>query len=420
MATIGLKYGKSIVEADILPHNLLGVLKGKFQEGHIDEAYEKSRIEEALQHPIGSQKLSDLVGNGRKIVVMVSDITRPSPTQKLLPPLLDELAQSGVCDKDIKIIFGMGIHRSHTREEQKALVGQQIYNRIECIDSNKEDYINIGKTFRGTPINICRSVVEADVRICTGNIEYHYFAGYSGGAKAIMPGAVNYDSIKYNHSFQLESGAVTGRLEGNPVREDIDEIGRLLEISFILNVVLNEKKQVLKAFAGHYLEAHRAGCKFLDSLYNISIPRPADIVVVSPGGYPKDINLYQAQKALDNASHVVKPGGYIILVAECSEGYGEHTFEDWIGRAASPRELTERLKREFVLGGHKAAAIARVLNKAKVFMVSAMEKKDIEAVFFTGKESVQQALDHAIKAAGEDAKVLVIPQGGSIFPSVGE
>ncbi len=419
MTAISLKYGKSIVKIDVPPDNLMGVLQGKFEEGHIDEDYERARIEQALQHPVGARKLSGLVQRGQKIVIMASDITRPSPTGKLLPPLLNELEQAGVSHKDIKIVFGMGIHRSHTEEEQRALVGERIYNTIRCVDSNREDYINTGKTLRGTPLNICRSVVEADVRICTGNIEYHYFAGYSGGAKAIMPGAANYESIKHNHSFQLENGAVTGRLEGNPVREDIDEIGRILGISYILNVVLNEKKQVLKAFAGHYLEAHRAGCGYLDSLYKINISGPADIVIVSAGGYPKDINLYQAQKALDNASHVVKPGGFIILVAECSEGYGEHIFADWIGQAALPQDLVNRLKKEFVLGGHKAAAIARVLKKAKVFMVSAMDKNDIQAAFFVKKESVQHALNDAIKAVGQDAKVLVIPQGGSVFPSAG-
>ncbi|MDD2573317.1 MAG: nickel-dependent lactate racemase [Bacillota bacterium] len=418
MPAIDLKFGKNTVKIEVPPQNLMDVLEGRFKEGSIDEDYERIQIKEALQNPIGAQRLSSMVNRGHKVVIMASDITRPSPTRKLLPPLLEELLKAGVSEEDIKIIFGMGIHRPHTLEEQKALVGEQIFNAVRCVDSNKEDYISIGSTEHGTPLNICRSVVEADVRICTGNIEYHYFAGYSGGAKAIMPGAANYESIKYNHSRQLERGSETGRLEGNPVREDIDEIGRILGISFILNAVLNEKKQVLKAFAGHYLEAHRAGCRYLDGLYRIDVPEPADIVIVSAGGYPKDINLYQAQKALDNASHVVKVGGIIILVAECEEGYGEDTFARWIMEADLPQHLEDRLKMEFVLGGHKAAAIARVVKKAEVFMISAMDKRDIEAVFFTKKESVQKALDDAISIVGKHAKVLVIPQGGSVFPSV--
>jgi nickel-dependent lactate racemase len=418
LSVIDLKFGKNTVKIEVPTQNLMDVLEGRFKEVSIDEDYESEQILQALQHPIGTQRLSSLVKRGQKIVIMASDITRPSPTRKLLPPLLEELFRAGVSKEDITIIFGMGIHRPHTREEQKALVGEQVFNDIKCVDSNKEEYVNIGSTTRGTPLNICRPVVEADVRICTGNIEYHYFAGYSGGAKAIMPGAADYESIKHNHSRQLEKGAETGRLEGNPVREDMDEIGRILGITFILNVVLNEKKQVLKAFAGHYLKAHRAGCRYLDGLYRIDIPEPADIVIVSAGGYPKDINLYQAQKALDNASHVVKPGGIIILVAECSEGYGEDTFARWIGEAGLPQHLEDRLKKEFVLGGHKAAAIARVVKKAEVFMVSAMNERDIEAAFFTKKEWVQKALDEAISIVGKHAKVLVIPQGGSVFPNV--
>lgn len=418
LAAIDLKFGKGTTELKVPQENLVEVLKGRFEEKNISEYKEIAQIEQALRQPIGTQRLSSIVGKKQRVVIMASDITRPVPTQKLLPPLIRELLRAGVPEKNIKIVFGMGIHRSHTREEQRILVGDQIFNTIECVDSNKEEYIHVGDTTRGTPLNVCSSVVEANVRVCTGNIEYHYFAGYSGGAKAIMPGAVNYDSIKENHSLQLLKGAQTGKLEGNPVREDIDEIGLKLSIPFILNVVLNEKKQILKAFAGHYLEAHRAGCDYLDSLYKINVPEPADIVVVSAGGYPKDINLYQAQKALDNAGHVVKAGGIIILVAECGEGYGEDTFAAWIKEAGLPQHLEDRLKNEFVLGGHKAAAIARVVKKAEVFMVSNMEERDIEAAFFTKKDSVQKALDDAIRIIGNGAKVLVIPQGGSIFPSV--
>jgi nickel-dependent lactate racemase len=416
--TVELKFGKGVVEAEVEPGNLIGVLEGRFEERHIDEDFERVQVRNALENPIGTGRLSDMVKKGQRIIIMASDITRPSPSRKLVPPLLEEIGRAGVRRRDIKIIFGLGIHRPHTVREQRELVGEEVYNTILCVDSSTEDYIHIGKTSRGTPVNICRSVAEADVRICTGNIEYHYFAGYSGGAKAIMPGAADYESIKHNHGLQLENGAASGRLEGNPVREDIDEAGRMLEISFILNAVLNEKKQVLKSFAGHYIKAHRAGCEYLDSLYKINVAQPADIVIVSAGGYPKDINLYQAQKALDNASHVVKPGGIIILVAECAEGFGEKTFAEWIKSAASPGDITSRLKKEFVLGGHKAAAIARVLKKARVFMVSDMDREHIEAAFFYKKESVQEALHDAKKAVGRDAGVLVIPQGGSVFPGI--
>lgn len=418
MTFVNLKYGKETKRLEIPAGNLLGILEGGAETKNISEYKEMALIEQALLQPIGTGRLSGLVKERQKIAILVSDITRPVPTRKLLPPLLRELFRANVPEKNIKIVFGMGIHRSHNRKEQRALVGDRIFDTVECIDSNKEGYIHVGNTTRGTPLNISRPVVEANVRICTGNIEYHYFAGYSGGAKAIMPGAADYETIRHNHSLQLKRNAQAGRLKDNPVREDIDEIGLKLGIPFILNVVLNEKNQVQKAFAGHYLKAHQAGCGYLDGLYKVNIPEPADIVVVSAGGYPKDINLYQAQKALDNASYAVKPGGIIILVAECQEGYGNDTFAQWIKEAGLPQHLEERLKQEFVLGGHKATAVARVVNKAEVFMVTAMEDADVEAAFFTKKLTVERALKDALTIAGKDAKILVMPRGGSVLPEI--
>ena len=420
MKMVQLKYGKEKMVLEIPDENLVGILEANPLDSEGQETDELGEIRRAIEHPIGAPRLSELVKADQKIVIMASDITRPAPSYKMLPPLLDELSQVGVQDKDIKIIFGMGIHRRHSEEEKRRLVGDEVYERILCVDSNEEEYIHLGSTRHGTPIHLCQSVVEADIRICTGNIEYHYFAGYSGGAKAIMPGAANYESIRHNHKLQLDERAASGVLGGNPVREDIDEIGEVLGITFILNVVLNEKKQVAKAFAGHYLEAHRAGCQYLDSLYSVAIAEPADIVVVSAGGSPKDINMYQAQKALDNASQAVKEGGVIILLGECQEGFGEETFEEWIREAEKPDDLIDRLKREFVLGGHKAAAIAKVVNKATVVFVTAMPHEDVGRLYFLPCGTAQQALEQAFKQQGADARVLVIPMGGSILPSVTE
>ncbi len=421
MRTIELKYGKNTMSFQISDENLMGILEANASTSINDNKInETAEIKRALLNPLGTPRLSELVKKRQKVVIMASDITRPSPSYKLLPPLLDELSQVGVLDQDIKIIFGMGIHRRHSEDEKRRLVGNDIYERIECIDSNEESYIDLGYTSRGTPVHLCKSIVEADIRICTGNIEYHYFAGYSGGAKAIMPGAANYETIRHNHKLQLNDKAKSGVLTGNPVREDIDEIGEMLGISFILNVVLNEKKEVSKAFAGDYLEAHRAGCAYLDTLNSVSIDTHADIVVVSAGGSPKDINMYQTQKALDNASHAIKNGGVIILLGECPEGFGEDTFEEWINEASKPDDLINRLRKEFVLGGHKAAAIAKVVNKANVLFVSAMPKEDVAQLYFSPFENLQKALDKAFNLQGNNARVLVIPQGGSILPCVRE
>jgi len=413
-----LNYGRGQVNVDIPSENLAAVLEGQTEEKDISPAEEKKELEQALDNPLGSAEISEVVRPGQKVVIMASDITRPSPTGKILSVLVPRLRKAGINDRDMKIIFGMGIHRPHTREEQMKLVGEDIFGQIRCADSNKEEYVNIGRTSRGTPLNVCRSLVETDVIICTGNIEYHYFAGYSGGVKAVLPGACDYETIKANHSLQLKEGAFSGNLEGNPVREDIEEISRYLPIPFILNVVLSEKKRVLKAFAGDSIQAHRAGCRYLDTLYGIETPEYADIVIASAGGFPKDINLYQAQKALDNAAQAVKQGGVIILAAQCREGFGENTFAKWINEAVTPDDIVLRLKKEFVLGGHKAAAIARVLQKADVYLVSDMEKKDVEKVFFSYHTTVQEALEQATAQMGQKSRVMVIPQGGSVLPKV--
>ena len=235
----------------------------------------------------------------------------------LLPLVIEELKQGGVNEKDTTIVMALGSHRKHTETEKKHLVGEDIYTKIRCIDSDSRQCIHLGTCKHGTPVDIYEEVANADRRICLGNIEYHYFAGYSGGAKAIMPGVSTREAIQANHSNMVNPNARAGVLNGNPVREDIDQVGEYIPIDFILNVVLDSEKNIIKAVAGHYIQAHREGCKFLDTINKSKIKERADIVITTPGGFPKDINLYQAQKALDNAKHAVKDGGIIILVASC-------------------------------------------------------------------------------------------------------
>jgi nickel-dependent lactate racemase len=263
---------------------------------------------------------------------------------------------------------------------------------------------------------VFKEVTFADRIVCLGNIEYHYFAGYSGGAKAIMPGVSTADAIQANHSRMVEPSSTTGRIAGNRVRADIEEVADFIKIDFIVNVILDEKKQIIKTVAGHYIKAHREGCAFLDEIYKVRICRKADIVLVSPGGYPKDINLYQAQKALDNSKHAVKDGGTIILVAACSEGLGEEVFERWIIEADSPESMVEKIKENFELGGHKAAAIGMVQQKTNVYLVSDMDDNFVKSMFFFPFANVQDALNTALGKEGEKLQIIVMPHGGSTLP----
>jgi nickel-dependent lactate racemase len=218
--------------------------------------------------------------------------------------------------------------------------------------------------------------------------------------------------------MMLEPGAQAGEIENNPVRQDIDEVLRFLTIDFIVNVVLDEHKHILAAFAGHPVFAHHQAAMYLDRLYKIKIPEPADIVIASAGGFPKDINLYQAQKAMDNARRVVKKGGVLILVAECPEGLGDDTFSAWVAKAQEPEDLIKRIQTNFELGGHKAAAIAMALRDIRIYLVSSLPEKVTRQIFLEPFKTLQNAYDRALTEIGPDAKVLLMPQATKTLPCV--
>ena len=408
-------YGSGVQTVELPQENLLGVLHAAPIE---HERRGPDAVSWALAHPIGSAPLHQLARPGQRIAIVTSDITRPLPSYQILPGVLDELYRAGVRPEDITVVLALGSHRRHTPEEVIRLVGQKCYETVRCIDSDAADCIHLGDTAHGTPVDITRAVAEADFRICLGNIEFHYFAGYSGGAKAIMPGVSTREAIQANHSRMVLPECCAGALETNPLRLDIEEAGAMLGIDFILNVVLSEHKEVLRAVAGDPVKAHRVGCAFLDSLYRKELTEPADIVIVSQGGAPKDLNLYQTQKALDNAKHAVRDGGVIILIGSCREGLGEETFEEWMTTAPTPESLIERIQKEFRLGGHKAAAIAMVLERAEVDLVSDMDDDFVRSLFLVPQPSAQAALEHAFQKLGPDARVLSMPYGGATLPTI--
>ena len=374
----------------------------------------------ALEHPIGAPRLRELAKPGQKIAIVASDISRPVPSWDILPAILDELSAAGCRDEDITVVFALGSHRHHTDEERRRLAGADVYSRVRCVDSDPDDCVHLGSTKCGTPVDVTRVVAEADFRICTGNIEFHYFAGYSGGAKAIMPGVSTPAAIQINHKMMTKPGASAGNLVGNPIRADIEEAASICGVDYIVNVVLDEHKRIVYSVAGDVTQAHRVGCKYLDRMYRKPIPARADIVLVSQGGAPKDANLYQTQKALDNAKHAVKDGGTIILIGACSEGLGSAKFEQWLKQAPDAHSMIDRVHQHFELGGHKAAAIAMVLEYAQIDLVSEMPDDFVRSIFLNPQPSAQRALDEAFQKYGADATVLAMPFGGATLPVVTE
>lgn len=403
-----------VKEVDINAEQVCGIMLPSAMPSDVNA---EQVLEAALDHPVGTEKLESIVKKDEKIAIITSDITRPVPTATILPLVLKRLWAAGVSPGNVTVVFALGIHRCHTPEEQRKLLGTAAESGIAYIDSCSEGSVEVGVTSKGTPVEINRIVAEADRRICIGNVEYHYFAGYSGGGKAIMPGVSTARAIRNNHRYMLLPEATTARIEGNPVREDIEEAARIVGVDFIVNVVLNEHKKIAYAVSGDMIRAHREACRLLDQHYRCPIAKPADIVIVSQGGAPKDLNLYQMQKALDNAKFAVREGGTIILVGSCKEGFGEKTFESWIRAAKTPNELINHLHKDFQLGGHKAAAIALVRKKADILFVSDMPKEITPAYLLQSVGELQDAYDLALQKHGPNASVILMPYGGSTLPA---
>ncbi len=412
MMKIDFGFGNGIQSVTLPEKNVLAILEANSVEHGLEG---EDEVRRAMQNPIGARALRETVHQGEKIAIVTSDITRPCPTWEILPPILEELFAAGIHPEDITVTFALGSHRGHTESEHQKLMGKS-YGAVACRDSDRNNCLHLGTTKIGTPVDIDAVVASADRRICLGNIEYHYFAGYSGGAKAIMPGVSTREAIQSNHSHMVDPSSHAGKLEGNPVREDIEEAAEICGVDYIVNVVLDAHKKIIYAVAGDVKSAHREGCKFLDKLYAKKIPHRADIVLVSQGGAPKDLNLYQVQKALDNAKHAVRPGGIVILIGSCREGLGEAVFEQWMLEAKKPEDLIERVRTNFKLGGHKAAAIAMVLQNASIYLVSELKPELVKDIFLTPFSSSQDALNQAFNVIGENAEVIVMPYGGSTLP----
>ena len=410
---VSLNYGDNSITLNIPDKNYMGTLNPK----EIDEVENPNiEVKRTLANPIGSKKLKELVSSEDKIVILVSDISRPSPSSILLPPIIEELREAGVSNNQITIVFGLGVHRKQTEEEKKRLVGEEVYNQVKCIDHDVDNCVKIGTTKRGNDVFVFREILKANFIIATGNLEFHYFAGYSGGAKALAPGICGRETIADNHKHFLDSGAKAGIIKGNPVREEMEEIGKMVGIDFIVNAILNSHEKIIKVVAGEVTNAHREGTKYINDMFRVEINELVDIVITSPGGYPKDIDLYQTHKAMENASLAVKNGGIIIVAGECKDGLGEGKFAEALNGKLSPHELIEELKNNFVLGRHKASRIAKIHLNSEIYLVSNLEDEIKKNLFIKSFNSLEEAFSEAIKVQGENAKVLVMPYGSSTLP----
>lgn len=411
-----LKYGNDKVTFSLDERQVLGELKMK--ELPVLENPEQA-ILDALRNPIGTKPLREIVKAGNTVAVIVNDPTRVANSHVFIPILLNELNSVGVPDKDIRIVFALGTHRAMTKEEMIKEVGPEAAARIQmfntdCRDQSQFQYF--GTTSRGTPVWFNKLVTEVDHIICTGSVVHHFFAGFGGGRKAMLPGVAYYETVRHNHSLMLQPTARIGRLDDNPIYLDQVEGVEMCRPSFLLNTVLNEKKQFLKVFAGDYIIAHKEACKFVDTVYGTEIDKHADLVIATCGGYPKDLNVYQSQKTMDNAICAVKDGGIVILLAECREGSGSALYEKTMEENNTPDKVQEVIKKDFQIGIHKAYAVTRLIKRAEFILVSSLDPDLARKLLFTPAKTIDEALQIAYSKLGPNPDIIVMPQGSYTVP----
>lgn len=378
-------------------------------------------VRAALRQPIGTPPLQELVHAGERVAVVVNDITRLVRSELFVPILVDELNAAGIPDRDIFIVFALGIHRRQSPEEQRRIVGEEIARRIALYDHDchdRENLVYIGRTSRGNSVWINRRVREADRVILTGEIIYHLIAGYSGGRKSLVPGVAGAETVTFNHKFLFDPRSRSGALEGNPVHEDLLEACRMFNPDFLLNVILNPDGELARVVAGHYDMAHRSGCQTVDQIYGVPLENPYDLVIASAGGFPFDIDLRQAHKGMENAAHTLRPGGTLVYFAECHDGAGIRAFEEWVDRYATSAEMEQALRAEFVVGGHKAYWVVRLGEKLRVFLVSSLDESFVSRCHLIATADPEAAIRAALAEAGPGARIGYMPHAASTLPSL--
>ena len=384
-------------------------------------ADETAAVFDALANPIGAPPLRDVVHPGERVAIIVNDITRLARADLLLPPIVETLNSAGIPDRDIFIVFALGIHRRQTDEEHRLIVGDEIFRRIRSVDHISTDDANlveIGTTSFGNRVEINREVWEADRIILTGEIIHHLIAGYSGGRKSLVPGVAGFRTTTFNHRMIFHPDCHAGKLDGNPAHEDLLEGARMADPDFMVNLVLSPQGRVIRVVAGHFDLAHREGCREVDRMLAVELDRPYDVVVASAGGFPLDIDLRQAHKGLENACRALRPGGSILFYAECPSGAGIQSFEDYVRRYRDDIEMRAALERDFAVGGHKAWWVARLGRLYDVRLVSTLPHDFVRCCHFHPVEPSghQAALAHLLEKAGPQARVAAIPHAGFTLP----
>jgi lactate racemase len=381
---------------------------------------ERELVAQALNAPIGASPLARQAIGARRVAILVSGKDRVAGASRYLPVLLDALAAAGVADEQIEVVCATGTHARHSADEVRALLGESTAARVafRAQDCDRGgSFVDLGRTSRGTPVRVDRGVVEADLRVLTGRITHHYFAGFTGGRKSILPGVSARASIEANHRLVLDFSrgcrvhrdVYGGNLEGNPVHEDMVEAARKVGPSFVLNTVLDRDSRIAQVFAGELEAAHRAGCQYVEDRCRFAPGEPVDVVVASPGGHPSDLNLIQSVKALFNHRDAVREGGTFILVAEAAGGVlrGMKEWMSWADRGS----LGAAIEANYNLAAHNSLMLQELQERARLVLVSGLPEEEALALGFLPAATLQDAVDRVVAQGARTFRV--IPQANA-------
>lgn len=422
MAKIKILYHKSKMEINVDDKNLIGILQSKAEE-YTTDLTQSEIVEKALDNPIGSSTLEELVKNKKDMVIITSDHTRPVPSKIIMPIMLNRIRKVNP-NIDITILIATGFHRASTHEELVNKLGGEIVKNEKIIihDSRDADMlVKVGTLPSGGELILNKYAMNAELLIAEGFIESHFFAGFSGGRKSVLPGVASAQTVMANHCSEFISSeyARTGILENNPIHKDMLYAAQKAKLAFIINVVINSEKTIINAFAGDSKEAHEEGCKFVLGLSKVN-KVDADIAVSTNGGYPLDQNIYQSVKGMTAAEATCKDGGVIIMVSACNDGHGGQSFYDNLANAKSPKELLDKIAK---VPRNKTAPdqwefqiLARMLNNHTIILVTDMcDPQMIKNMKMEHAFTFEEALKRAYELKGNDAKVVVIPDGVSVI-----
>ena len=417
-----LPYGKETLKAEIEEEHLAGVLVSELHDYKAPMGGARL-VQEALEHPIGTPRLCDMAIDKKKVVVISSDHTRPVPSRIIMPLILKEIRR-GNPDADITILISTGLHRETTREELESKFGPEITEHETIIVHDCDDTDNmvyLGKLPSGGNMYINRLAVEADLLVAEGFIEPHFFAGFSGGRKSVLPGVASRETVMYNHNsaFIDDLHSRTGIIEGNPIHNDMLYAARVAGLDFIVNVVIDSAHDPIFAVAGDCDLAHRAGRDFLASKCQVDAV-PADIVISTNGGYPLDQNIYQSVKGMTAAEVTVKEGGVIIMLSKAADGHGgkyfHETFRDEKDLNRMMKTFMDRKPEETIIDQWQSQIFARVMLKARIVFVSSCDDKLVEELHMIPAHTMEEALNKAKEMVNkDDYKVTVIPDGVSVI-----